>query len=102
MYTVCGSSRFSRREKAHRCGLFRQIARLVQERAKLLSEVPSLVDFFFTDRLEYESGLLVGKLEKGQAIEVLKLTLHALEGIREWRAGDLEISGQAACRRARP
>ena len=45
----------------------RQIAPLVQERAKLLSEVPSLVDFFFTDGLEYESGLLQGKLEKGQA-----------------------------------
>ena len=71
-------------------GYFGQIAPLVQERAKLLSEVPSLVDFFFTDGLEYESGLLPGKLEKGQANEVLKKTLQALDGIRGWRAGDLE------------
>ena len=68
----------------------KQIAPLVQERAKTLSEVPSLVDFFFIDGLEYESGLLPGKLEKGQAGEVLKRTLRALESIREWRAGDLE------------
>jgi len=66
------------------------ITPLVQERAKLLSEVPSLVDFFFTDGLEYESGLLTGKLEKGQASEVLKVTLQALESIREWHAADLE------------
>jgi len=68
----------------------RQIAPLVQERAKLLSEVPSLVEFFFIDRLEYESGLLPGKLEKSQAGEVLKRTLQALDGVREWRAADLE------------
>jgi glutamyl-tRNA synthetase len=67
-----------------------QISPLVQERAKLLSEVPSLVDFFFTDGLEYESSLLPGKLEKGQASEVLKKTLQALDNILEWRAADLE------------
>jgi glutamyl-tRNA synthetase len=68
----------------------RQIAPLVQERAKLLSEVPSLVDFFFSDGLEYETSLLPGKLEKGQASEVLKRTLQALESIGQWRTGDLE------------
>jgi glutamyl-tRNA synthetase len=71
-------------------GYFGQIAPLVQERAKLLSEVPSLVEFFFTDGLEYESSLLPGKLEKGQASEVLKKTLQALDGIGQWRTGDLE------------
>jgi glutamyl-tRNA synthetase len=68
----------------------RQIAPLVQERAKLLSEVPSLVDFFFIDGLEYESSLLQGKLEKGQAREVLERTLQALDGIGQWRTSELE------------
>jgi glutamyl-tRNA synthetase len=67
-----------------------QIAPLVQERAKVLSEVPSLVDFFFSNELEYESSLLKGKLDRGQASEVLTKTLRALDGIREWHAGDLE------------
>ncbi len=68
----------------------KQIAPLVQERAKLLSEVPSLVDFFFVDNLEYETSLLPGKLEKEQAGEVLRQTLQALDGIGEWRTADLE------------
>jgi glutamyl-tRNA synthetase len=48
------------------------------------------VDFFFSDVLEYESGLLPGKLEKGPARGVLEKTLQALESVREWQAGDLE------------
>jgi glutamyl-tRNA synthetase len=67
-----------------------KIGPLVQERAKTLSEVPSLVDFFFSDALEYESSLLPGKLEKGQAVEVLKKTLQALDGIAGWHAAELE------------
>jgi glutamyl-tRNA synthetase len=73
-------------------GYLEQIAPLVQERAKTLSEVPSLVDFFFVDVLEYESGLLPGKLELGLASEVLKKTLQALDGIVEWRTADLEAA----------
>ena len=69
-----------------------KIAPLVQERAKMLSEVPSLVDFFFSGVLEYDSALLPGKLDNGQAIEVLKKTLQTLDGIVEWRTGDLEAA----------
>jgi glutamyl-tRNA synthetase len=69
-----------------------KITPLVQERAKTLSEVPSLVDFFFSDVLEYESSLLPGKLDKGQAVEILGKTLKALDGIEGWRAGDLETA----------
>jgi glutamyl-tRNA synthetase len=71
-------------------GYLDMIAPLVQERAKTLSEVPSLVDFFFSDVLEYESSLLSGKLEEGQANVVLNKTLQALADIGGWRAGDLE------------
>jgi glutamyl-tRNA synthetase len=71
-------------------GYLQQIAPLVQERARVLSEVPSLVDFFFSDKLEYDSALLCGKLDKSQAVEVLARAIQALENIREWRAGDME------------
>jgi glutamyl-tRNA synthetase len=73
-------------------GYMESIAPLVQERAKTLSEVPSLVDFFFGDVLEYESSLLPGKLERGQAGEVLEKTLQALDGIAGWHASDLETA----------
>jgi len=71
-------------------GYMQRIAPLVQERARVLSEVPALVDFFFSDKLNYDSALLCGKLSKGQATEILARTLQALEGISEWRAGDME------------
>ena len=71
-------------------GYMQRIAPLVQERAKVLSEVPALVDFFFSDKLDYNSLLLCGKLDKGQAAEILTRSIHALEDIREWRAGDME------------
>jgi len=71
-------------------GYLQQISPLVQERARVLSEVPDLVEFFFSDKLEYDSALLCGKLERAQAVEVLNRTIRALENIREWRAGDME------------
>ena len=71
-------------------GYLQQISPLVQERAKVLAEVPALVDFFFSDKLEYDNGLLRGKLEQAQAVEVLNRTIHALGNIRGWRAGDME------------
>jgi len=71
-------------------GYLQQISPLVQERARVLSEVPDLVEFFFSDKLEYDGALLCGKLERAQAVEVLNRTIRALENIREWRAGDME------------
>jgi glutamyl-tRNA synthetase len=39
----------------------RQIMPLVQERVKTLAGVPELTQFFFTDRLEYDTALLITK-----------------------------------------
>ena len=39
----------------------RQIMPLVQERAKTLTEVPDLIQFFFADELDYDTDLLIGK-----------------------------------------
>jgi glutamyl-tRNA synthetase len=46
---------------------------LVQERARTLAELPELVEFFFVDRLEYETEMLVGKKM------IPELTIMALE-----------------------
>jgi len=41
----------------------RRVLPLVQERAKLLSDIPELVSFFFVDDLDYDIGLLLsGKI----------------------------------------
>jgi glutamyl-tRNA synthetase len=50
---------------------------LVQERAKTLLELPELVDFFFMDRLDYDTNLLIGKKM------TVELTIMALEKSRE-------------------
>ncbi len=39
----------------------KQVTALAQERAKLLSEVPKLTHYFFSDKLEYDANLLIGK-----------------------------------------
>jgi glutamyl-tRNA synthetase len=49
---------------------------LVQERVKVLSELPDLIKFFFEDRLEYDPKLLISKgMDKA-------MTLNALEKSR--------------------
>jgi glutamyl-tRNA synthetase len=70
----------------------RQIAPLVQERAKTLGEVPQLVDFFFADKLVYDTALLQGKLEKIQAIAVLRNSLSALESLQDWKTEPMETA----------
>jgi glutamyl-tRNA synthetase len=66
------------------------IAPLVQERAKTLAEVPGLVDFFFMDKLEYGNEILLGKLEKAQAISILNKTIDALKKLDVWRTEPME------------
>lgn len=39
----------------------RRVLPLVQERAKILFEVPGLTRYFFTDKLDYDANLLIGK-----------------------------------------
>ncbi|MCX6007855.1 MAG: glutamate--tRNA ligase [Chloroflexi bacterium] len=68
----------------------KQIAPLVQERAKTLGEVPQLIDFFFADKLVYDTALLQGKLEKSQAIAVLRNSLSALESLQDWKTEPME------------
>lgn len=70
----------------------KKIAPLVQERAKTLSEVAGLVDFFFMDTLEYDTALLQGKLEKSQALTVLQKSIAALNSLKDWKTETMEAA----------
>jgi glutamyl-tRNA synthetase len=62
----------------------KEIAPLIQERAKTLNEVPQLVDFFFVAELDYDTIMLQGKLDKVQAVNVLEKSIVMLEQLKEW------------------
>jgi len=71
-------------------GYVRQLAPLVQERAKILAEVPQLSDFFFVEELEYDAALLLSKLDKAEAVKSLKASVATLDGLSDWNAASLE------------
>jgi glutamyl-tRNA synthetase len=71
-------------------GYIRRIMPMVQERARTLAEVPQLSDFFFTDELEYDAGLLLGKTGKDEAIGSLQASIAAMNGVENWDATSLE------------
>ncbi|MBL7208917.1 MAG: glutamate--tRNA ligase [Dehalococcoidia bacterium] len=68
----------------------RRIMPLVQERAKTLAEVPQLTEFFFVDRMEYDSGLLTATIGGDGAVGALQASLAKLEGLQNWDAASLE------------
>jgi glutamyl-tRNA synthetase len=61
----------------------KQIMPLIQERAKTLTEVPDLVQFFFVDEFDYDANLLMGKdmsrQSTSQALEIAQQRLGKLE-----------------------
>lgn len=69
---------------------------LIQERIKLLSEVPMLTDFFFTSgTLQYTRELLLGKrlgAEPQRACEALQAVLDAAAAVPAWTALNLEAA----------
>jgi len=71
-------------------GYINEIAPLVQERARTLAEVPQLSDFFFLDGLEYDAELLLGKMDKSQAIKSLQASVIKVDDLQDWDAASLE------------
>jgi glutamyl-tRNA synthetase len=67
-----------------------RFAPLIQERAKTLAEVPQLSDFFLVD-MEYDAGLLSGKIDKAEAVNSLKASMAAMNGLKKWDAASLEV-----------
>ena len=67
-----------------------QIVPLIQERAKTLDEVPQLSEFFFSVELEYDIGLLLGKIGGSVAIQALRVTMERLDKLESWDAASME------------
>ncbi|MFH1032072.1 MAG: glutamate--tRNA ligase [Chloroflexota bacterium] len=69
----------------------RQILPLVQERAKRLTEVTELTDFFFVDELEYDASLLISKdTSREQASLALETAQKRLGGLEPFNTESLE------------
>ena len=67
-----------------------RFAPLIQERARTLAEVPQLSDFFFVAELEYDAGLLLGKIDKAAAIKSLQASAAKMNSVNNWEAASLE------------
>lgn len=74
-----------------------KILPLIQERARTLKEVPELTDFFFVDTPDYDTGTLLGKLEKTQGYELLRTVLAKLREVDSWRTEILENNIRPLC-----
>jgi glutamyl-tRNA synthetase len=69
----------------------RQIMPLIQERARTLVEVAELIDFFFTDELNYEPRLLiVKKMNQELALRALETSEQRLEPVGKFDHESLE------------
>lgn len=69
----------------------RQVMPLIQERAKTLAEVPELVEYFFTDELDYETDLLIGKKMTAElTVLALEKSLPELEALASFDEDSLE------------
>ncbi len=69
------------------------IVPLVQDRAKLLSEVAGLVDFFLVDNLEYDRSLLLDKgMDVDTARRALTAALEKTQSITPFDAETLEAA----------
>jgi glutamyl-tRNA synthetase len=69
----------------------RSVLPLVQERARTLAEVTELAQFFFTDQLDYEPGLLIGEnMNHQSAIQALTVAKQKLSQLEAFDASSLE------------
>jgi glutamyl-tRNA synthetase len=71
-------------------GYVHQFMPLVQERARTLAEVPQLSDFFFIDELEYDTRLLLSKIDKAEAIKGLQASVVSMDNLKDWSTASLE------------
>ena len=55
-----------------------------------LAEIPHLIDFFFVEELQYDSTLLLNKIETTKATQSLQAAIDKLEGLSNWTTDSLE------------
>jgi glutamyl-tRNA synthetase len=73
--------------------IVQRLVPLVQERMKVLRDAVELLDFFFTEELEYRADWLVGKkMDAADSLEALKRVVDNLEGLRSFDEKTLEES----------
>ena len=69
----------------------RQIMPLIQERARTLTEVAELAQFFFVAELDYTASVLIGKnMSQSLALTALEAAQHRLEPLEVFDAESLE------------
>jgi glutamyl-tRNA synthetase len=66
---------------------------LIQERVKVLPDAVDLVDFFFTEEIQYDPQLLIGKkMNPATSLEALRSVYQVLEGMPSFDEESLEAS----------
>jgi glutamyl-tRNA synthetase len=66
---------------------------LIQERVKVLTDAVDLVDFFFTEEVQYDPQLLIGKkMNPATSLEALRSVYQVLEGMPSFDEESLEAS----------
>ena len=69
----------------------RQIMPLIQERVRTLTEVAGLTEFFFIDKLDYDSNrLIVKKMNQESAVKALEVSKQKLGPVEAFDNGSLE------------
>jgi len=71
---------------------------IIQERLKTLAEFDRWTGFFFTDEMQYDPGLLVGKkMTLADAAGALAASISAFGALDDWSAEPLEQIGRGLC-----
>ncbi|MEX0826878.1 MAG: glutamate--tRNA ligase [Acidimicrobiia bacterium] len=70
--------------------LFEAVAPLIQERAKLLTEVPEQTRFLFTDPIEYDPGSWDKVMTKPEAVVAVEGALARLGALADWSTSAIE------------
>ena len=75
-----------------------RVAALVQERAKVLSELGELCDFFFLDTLTYPAeGLIAKGMDAAGTLQVIRMVRGRLEAVETWDVTALESAVRPLC-----
>jgi glutamyl-tRNA synthetase len=66
---------------------------LIQERMKVLTDAAELVDFFFTEEIDYDAQLLIGKkMDPATSLQALRRVYQVLERMPSFDRDSLEAS----------
>lgn len=79
-----------------------RIAASVQEKVKLLTEVPCAISFFLTDEFDYDPAALEKVAANASAPELLRKLAEAFGGLADWSAAKETIGETAKANGAKP